>query len=89
MFNSSPNAIEVFIDLHIPKSEDRETAAPQRLIANSIPRGSALGAMLTAVEFDDQARLETRKIDNVATQGNLAAKFDAMLLPHVAKRARV
>ena len=64
----------VFQHIRVPEPQHPETHRPQRIIARSVSR---IRGMLLAVDLHDEPFLRTQKIRDVATDGNLPAKFQA------------
>jgi hypothetical protein len=66
------------VNFVVPEAHDPEPDSFQLGRARRILLG--LPAMLTAVDFDDQARGEAREVDHVRPERNLAPKVEAIEL---------
>jgi hypothetical protein len=72
--DGSQHALAVGKDFVVPKPENTPALPPQFAVAQVVVTGAS---MLAAIGFDDQARLNASKIDDVRRYRELASKSPA------------
>jgi hypothetical protein len=58
------DALEIPIDLIVPKAQDPETLTDKNIVALRVTSCMRVKIMLTAVNLDDEAMLDTNEIDD-------------------------
>lgn len=75
------HAIKIFEYLIIPKSQDSKAGLLKVAGAFCIMLDRSIVGMLASVEFDNQSRIRTIKIDNIRPFGNLSFEFISVQAP--------
>ena len=73
--NCLDDAVDIGIDIGIPKPDDPKSQTHQRGITQGILRCVSGKTVLAAVDLDNQSMLEAQEIDDVTTDGCLSTKM--------------
>jgi len=75
------HALEISINIVVPKTQDSEAVTLKVLIPAAVLRGMFVETMLPAINFDNQTVPEAHKINNISVARRLAAKMIATCPP--------
>jgi hypothetical protein len=75
------NAIEIFIDVAVPKTQHAKPCIVQAAITITVALDMILHIVLTAIDFDNETMLQTREVDDMTTFRILAAKMKSTATP--------
>ncbi len=81
VIDQSQHALEIPIDFIVPETQYPEALADKMFVALRVAPRMRIEIMLTAVDLDDEALLETDEIDDIVIARSLAAEVESPFSP--------
>jgi hypothetical protein len=81
LVDQGENALHIPVNVIVPKSQYSETLAAQIVVARCVALSMCVEVMLASVYFDNEAMLQTDKIDNVTRVRGLTPEMVSTFSP--------
>jgi hypothetical protein len=75
--NPFHHGFDIVVDARIPKSDDTIPFTLEPRLANTIPYGCLVLVVMSAIEFNDEARSRAEKIHNIRSNWRLTPEVRA------------